>query len=278
MKILNKIFILIFSFPACIFAQGNIAINANGSSPDASAQLDLNSGNSGTKGFLPEKVALTAKNAAAPISSPATGLLVYNTATAGTSPNNVVPAYYYWDGSNWNMLETFSKASAKLPFLEGTTLFGTNFYTSAYTPCPTAPSTPCAGAYNFPGPLPTTGQPQSINTNFFWGTYNNSAYLTSSDGTFSRAYGWISSGTTGTVTIQAYVYTFTNNLSAMSGTLIAQTNVNVTNDGKIYSFEITPASTYALSKGQVLMLWYFPSVTMSNCFSDGNVEVTLNPQ
>ncbi len=26
-------------------------------------------------------------------------LLVYNTATAGTSPNNVTPGFYYWNGA-----------------------------------------------------------------------------------------------------------------------------------------------------------------------------------
>ena len=28
-------------------------------------------------------------------------MLVYNTATAGTVPNNVTPGYYYWDGAKW---------------------------------------------------------------------------------------------------------------------------------------------------------------------------------
>lgn len=64
--------------------------------PNASAQLDVNSSN---KGFLPPRVALTSMDAAGPITSPATGLLVYNTATAGTSPNNVVPGYYYNSGT-----------------------------------------------------------------------------------------------------------------------------------------------------------------------------------
>lgn len=57
--------------------------------------------NSSNKGFLPPRVALTATNAASPVTSPATGLLVYNTATAGTSPNSVTPGYYYWNGTAW---------------------------------------------------------------------------------------------------------------------------------------------------------------------------------
>ena len=69
--------------------------------PNASAKLDVNSSD---KGFLPPRVALTAANVFTPItgtSSSAAGLLVYNTATAGTIPNNVVPGYYFWNGTAW---------------------------------------------------------------------------------------------------------------------------------------------------------------------------------
>lgn len=66
--------------------------------PSESAQLEVSSS---SKGFLPPRVALIATNLTTPISSPATGLLVYNTNVAGISPNNVVPGYYYYDGSSW---------------------------------------------------------------------------------------------------------------------------------------------------------------------------------
>ena len=69
--------------------------------PNPSAKLDVSSS---TLGFLPPRVALTATNAFSPlIGTPAnaTGLLVYNTGTSGTAPNNVVPGYYYWNGSAW---------------------------------------------------------------------------------------------------------------------------------------------------------------------------------
>ncbi|MCF8465754.1 MAG: hypothetical protein K9G41_12980 [Flavobacteriales bacterium] len=39
-------------------------------------------------------MALTATNAVGPIATPANGLMVYNTATAGVAPNNVTPGYY----------------------------------------------------------------------------------------------------------------------------------------------------------------------------------------
>jgi hypothetical protein len=72
--------------------------------PNASAKLDISSTD---KGFLPPRVALTASNVFSPIvgtSSAAAGLLVYNTATAGSAPNNVVPGYYYWNGTIWNQI------------------------------------------------------------------------------------------------------------------------------------------------------------------------------
>jgi hypothetical protein len=72
--------------------------------PDASAKLDVSSTN---KGFLPPRIALTALNSASPVTSPATGLLIFNTVSAGTNPNQVTPGYYYWDGVNskWVRLE-----------------------------------------------------------------------------------------------------------------------------------------------------------------------------
>lgn len=89
------VFLLLVSFYS--FAQTGIGTTT----PNASAKLDVSSSN---MGFLPPRIALTAANAFSPItgtSSAAAGLLVYNTATAGTAPNNVVPGYYYWNGVSW---------------------------------------------------------------------------------------------------------------------------------------------------------------------------------
>jgi hypothetical protein len=72
--------------------------------PNASAKLEIAATD---KGFLPPRIALTASNVFAPItgtSSAAAGLLIYNTATAGTAPNNVVPGYYYWNGTAWTQI------------------------------------------------------------------------------------------------------------------------------------------------------------------------------
>ncbi len=86
----GKILLLgFFLTTAQLYAQ-NVGINTSGASPNAAAILDLNTGNAGTMGFLPEQVALTANNVAAPVVLPPIGLIVYNTATAGIYPNNVI--------------------------------------------------------------------------------------------------------------------------------------------------------------------------------------------
>lgn len=77
-------------------AHGQVGIGT--ASPNASAKLQVDASN---MGFLPPRVALTGTNDASTITSPATGLLVYNTATAGTKPNDVIPGYYYYNGSSW---------------------------------------------------------------------------------------------------------------------------------------------------------------------------------
>ena len=75
-----------------------VSINATGTLPDPSAGLDVSFTD---KGFLPPRIALTGISSASPVTDPATGLLVYNTAVAGTSPDNVTPGYYYWNGTKW---------------------------------------------------------------------------------------------------------------------------------------------------------------------------------
>jgi hypothetical protein len=49
-------------------------------------------------------VALTSVTDNSTVGSPATGLLVYNTNTSGSAPNNVIPGYYYWNGNNWALI------------------------------------------------------------------------------------------------------------------------------------------------------------------------------
>ncbi len=77
-------------------ATDNIGMGTN--APHLSAELEMTHQ---TRGLLINRVALTSRNLAAPLTTPATGVLVFNTSTAGTAPNNVNPGFYYWDSAQW---------------------------------------------------------------------------------------------------------------------------------------------------------------------------------
>ena len=102
MNIRITLLFLTITFLSKVNAQTGIGTTT----PNAAAKLDVNSTD---KGFLPPRVALIATNAFAPVTglsgstalATAAGLLIYNTATAGTAPHNVVPGYYYWNGTMW---------------------------------------------------------------------------------------------------------------------------------------------------------------------------------
>ncbi|WP_346985865.1 phage tail protein [Chryseobacterium sp. POE27] len=93
------------------------------SSPNTNAALDISSTTRGVK--LPS-LALIATNSASPLSAHVAGMLVYNTATAGTAPNNVVPGLYTNDGTQWILLQTPQTVNVSAPA-------GTVSYTAAST-------------------------------------------------------------------------------------------------------------------------------------------------
>jgi hypothetical protein len=100
--------------PLCIWlTQGamaqNVAINSTGALPVNSAALDIDMAN---KGMLIPRIALTTTATFAPVTGVATvSLLIYNTATAGVAPNDVIPGYYYWTGASW--IRFISKSDAQ---------------------------------------------------------------------------------------------------------------------------------------------------------------------
>ncbi len=87
---------ILFFYTISLQAQ-NVGINT--ASPDASSLLDLSATN---RGLLVPRVSIVNVNLSAPVSTPATSLLVYNTnaATVGGSGSG----FYYWTGSAWNKL------------------------------------------------------------------------------------------------------------------------------------------------------------------------------
>ncbi len=82
----------------CAMAQ-NIGIGTI--NPDASAQLDITASD---KGLLVPRISITNIASAAPVTSPATGLLVYNTNASIVGGSGV--GFYFWNGSQWTKLST----------------------------------------------------------------------------------------------------------------------------------------------------------------------------
>ena len=95
MKKVIPLLLLLLFIQTAIAQTGNVGI---GTVPDASAALEIKDAG---RGLLIPRVALTATNAASPITSPALSLLVYNTANASSGATLVTPGYYYWDGAKW---------------------------------------------------------------------------------------------------------------------------------------------------------------------------------
>jgi hypothetical protein len=81
-----------------VATQAQVKVGDNPTTINANSMLEVESTN---KGFLFPRVALTATNAAAPLSAMVAGMTVYNTATTGTAPNNVVPGIYTSNGTVW---------------------------------------------------------------------------------------------------------------------------------------------------------------------------------
>lgn len=93
----NYFFLLILSTSFMLHAQ----VGINTTTPQAAMDVV-----SETQGMLVPRVLLTSTQTSAPIINPQSenlvdGTIVYNTATAGTSPNNVSPGFYFWKDSEW---------------------------------------------------------------------------------------------------------------------------------------------------------------------------------
>lgn len=98
MSPIKPYFITVFLiFANSLYAQ-NVAINTSGAVANSSAILDVSSTNTG---ILVPRMALTMTTSSTPVTTPATSLLVYNTATVA----DVTPGFYYWGGSSWIRLD-----------------------------------------------------------------------------------------------------------------------------------------------------------------------------
>ncbi len=121
---MKNILIPVLLLNTLILQAQNIGVNATGIAPDASAMLDVSSAD---KGLLIPRIALTGTNVATPVTAPATSLMVYNTATAGTGATSVTPGFYYWDGTEWvKVISGNTVSTTDDQNLIGATLTGTN--------------------------------------------------------------------------------------------------------------------------------------------------------
>ena len=97
MKQLFSTLLFLSIFSTCLIAQNNVGIGT--STPNPSAKLDISDAN---KGLLINRVNLSATTDVTTIPSPATGLLVFNVASAGSGSTAVTAnSFYYFDGTKW---------------------------------------------------------------------------------------------------------------------------------------------------------------------------------
>jgi hypothetical protein len=106
--------------------------------------LDVSANN---KGLLIPRVSLTSATDILTIASPSISLLIYNTSTAGSSPSNVVPGFYYWDGFRWISLSSQPATIGIFAFAD--------FY--ALMPSDNAATIAAGSAIAFPNAGPTSG-------------------------------------------------------------------------------------------------------------------------
>ncbi len=84
----------ILFFIVCTANSQNVGINT--ATPDASSILELNSSD---RGLLVPRISIGSVNSAAPVATPATSLLVFNTNAGITGGSGT--GFYYWDGTMW---------------------------------------------------------------------------------------------------------------------------------------------------------------------------------
>lgn len=97
----------------------NAQVGIATTSPHPGSDLTLGSTN---KALLLNRIALTGKDDVSTITSPQAGMIIYNTATAGTTPDDVTPGFYYFDSgtTKWEKVSSNSGVTENLYTADGT--------------------------------------------------------------------------------------------------------------------------------------------------------------
>lgn len=115
-----------YSLLLLVSALVNAQVGIGNAAPRAA--LDITATNTGV---LFPQIALNSVNDLTSVINPTggaivTGTFIYNTATAGSSPNNVTPGYYYWNGTSWTRVANGPNTNWSLTGNSGTSV-ATNF-------------------------------------------------------------------------------------------------------------------------------------------------------
>lgn len=240
-----KKILFLFLLPLLTFGQ----VGINTTAPHSSSMLDIEATD---KGLLIPRISIPNLNAAAPVTTPATSLMVYNTnTTTGIG-------FYYWDGLKWT------------PFTGGTshwTKVGNDIYNNNTGNVGVGTTTPTTKLH-----VENSGSPSPLNENFesnSLGTLTTSGsqnwYVQSAQvgaGTYAAASGSIThsqqSNLTATVTLTApAVLTFKYRVSSENNYDYLRFLVNGTQTSQWTGSIGWGTYTYNLPAGTHTLVWRY---------------------
>lgn len=111
---MNKKIILLSVILLSAVASAQVKIGGTDGTPNANAMLDVEATN---KGMLLPRVELVRTDTIAPLTAHVAGMTVYNTATV----NDVVPGFYYNDGTKWQQMVTTDHKAVKFFYMPSIT-------------------------------------------------------------------------------------------------------------------------------------------------------------
>lgn len=231
-------FVFILFFYNLSFAQVGIGTVT----PNSDAALEIASNN---QGVLLPRVALSATNSTSPLGAHVAGMTLYNTATAGSAPNQVAPGFYFNDGAKW----------VRLPDASPIVIFTASLGTGAGG---ATNATITASGFNTV-PLP------NVTTNIGGGTWNAGSY------TYTVPI-------TGTYYIKSSVRLTDNSASRNIFQAVHTSNADIpdgiwqTNSGNRWTMLYNRIAYF--TQGQVLRLYVYSDGSVAN-LSDASLNITL---